>query len=236
MQRVICDPLGFEQMKSSDIQIFSNSYKRTQLSVQALLTTLLPSELSYLAPRVNVLPSDQDMINSKYLLCCGLLLSLTALLCTATAEYPEIGVQRLHMEKEDEELVERERQLAACQAELRRLMPMFHDGVPFTWLAAADHFVCRNAHQMPLIPGTEEHSQTVVQHLSYRFQKFYTNPVILSLVAGRMMRNVLQEVCIFALCAIYHAQRMLMSSFVLLDATRREWPRRAEEADCVQRP
>lgn len=64
MQRGICDPLGFERMKSSDIQIFSNSYKRTQLSVQALLTTLLTSELSHLAPRVDVLPSDKDMINS----------------------------------------------------------------------------------------------------------------------------------------------------------------------------
>lgn len=98
------------------------------------------------------------------------------------------------MGKEDEELVEREHQLAACQAELRRLMPMFSHGVPFTWLAAADHFVCRDAHQIPLIPGSEELAQTAVQHLSYRFQKFYTNPVILSLVAGRMMRNVLQEV------------------------------------------
>lgn len=89
-------------------------------------------------------------------------------------------------------------------------MPMFSNGVPFMWLAAADHFVCRDAHQIPLIPGSEELAPMAVQHLSFRFQKFYTNPVILSLVAGRMMRNVLQEVR--SIYALYGAPWMLTAA------------------------
>jgi hypothetical protein len=47
------------------MQIFSNAYTRTQLSVQALLDGMLRDQ-PQLSPPVSVLPPEKDIINSKW--------------------------------------------------------------------------------------------------------------------------------------------------------------------------
>lgn len=89
--------------------------------------------------------------------------------------------------------------MAPRKQELMRLLPIFANaGVvgsePFTWMTAADYFVCRSVHGVPLIPGTEAHCEAAQEHLSFRFHQFYSNARILQLVVGRLMQNVLAEV------------------------------------------
>lgn len=102
------------------------------------------------------------------------------------------------LESESEELAFRENEMAPRKRELMRMLPVFAEAnavaIPFTWMAVADYFVCRNAHQIAFIPGTEEHHQESVDHLSFRFHQFYSHPRILQLVAGRLMQNMLVEV------------------------------------------
>lgn len=115
------------------------------------------------------------------------------------------------LETESEELAFREHEMAPRKRELMHMLPVFAEGnaaaIPFTWMAVADYFVCRNAHQIAFIPGTEEHNEASVDHLSFRFHQFYSHPRILQLVAGRLMQNMLVEVredsvvrCLFMLC------------------------------------
>lgn len=85
--------------------------------------------------------------------------------------------------------------MAPHKQELLRLLPLFTLGSePFTWMTTADYFVCRTAHAVPLVPGTEPHSDATLEHLSFRFHHFYSHPRILQLVVGRLMQNVLAEV------------------------------------------
>lgn len=65
-KRAFCESeaFPFDSLAGSDVQIFSNSYTRTQLSVQALLRGLLRDK-PHLAPRVEVLAPDRDIINSE---------------------------------------------------------------------------------------------------------------------------------------------------------------------------
>ncbi|KAF1335642.1 Histidine acid, partial [Globisporangium splendens] len=129
-----------------DVHIFSNSYTRTQLSVQALLRGLL---------------HGKQRITPPY------------------AAFPEIATLKAALEHENEEFAFREHEMAPQKAELMRALPMFASGSePFTWMAATDYFVCRDAHEIPMIPGTEAHCDTSVLHLSFRFhqiQKVTTN-------------------------------------------------------------
>lgn len=61
------EDFAVDQMRPTDVQIFSNAYTRTQLSVQALLDGLF-RDAPHVLPNVRVLPPETDMINSAYLL------------------------------------------------------------------------------------------------------------------------------------------------------------------------
>ena len=74
------------------------------------------------------------------------------------------------MEWDNAEFAAREHEMAPIKHELVRLFPAVHSGqVPFTWLTAADYFVCRRAHQAPCIPGTETYADVTERHLGFRF-------------------------------------------------------------------
>ncbi|TYZ59665.1 hypothetical protein PybrP1_005458 [[Pythium] brassicae (nom. inval.)] len=166
--------LPFASLNDADVRVMSNAYMRTQLSAQALLHGLLGDELR-LAPRVHVLAQERDMINTY-------------------ASFPEIATLKAALETESEELAFREHAMAPRKQELARLLPLFAAGCePFTWMTTADYFVCRTAHAVPLIPGTEAHGDAAQGHLSFRFHQFYSNPRILQLVVGRLIQNVLVE-------------------------------------------
>uniref|UniRef100_K3W775 Histidine acid phosphatase n=1 Tax=Globisporangium ultimum (strain ATCC 200006 / CBS 805.95 / DAOM BR144) TaxID=431595 RepID=K3W775_GLOUD len=169
------EALSMDSLTDRDVHIFSNSYTRTQLSVQALLRGLLHGK-PRITPRVHVLPPDHDMINTY-------------------AAFPEIATLKAALEHENEEFAFREHEMAPRKAELTRALPMFASGSqPFTWMAAADYFVCRDAHGVSMIPGTEAHCDASVLHLSFRFHQFYSHPRVLQLVAGRLMQHVLLEI------------------------------------------
>jgi hypothetical protein len=65
LQRRFCvsEDFAMDELQSADVQIFSNAYTRTQLSVQALLGGLF-RDAPQVLPSVRVLPPETDMINS----------------------------------------------------------------------------------------------------------------------------------------------------------------------------
>ncbi|DBA03284.1 TPA: hypothetical protein N0F65_011643 [Lagenidium giganteum] len=175
--RELCDREGFAvgALSVPRVQVFSNSYLRTQRSVQSLLSGLF-HDRPEMTPLIEVLPPATDMINTY-------------------AAFPEIADLKNALELVDDTFGERERQMAPRKAELMRLLPLYANGsVPFTWMTTADYFTCRDAHDVPLIPHTSEHLDSTLTHLSFRFQQFYSQQTILGLVAGRLMRNVINEV------------------------------------------
>ncbi|TDH65028.1 uncharacterized protein CCR75_002105 [Bremia lactucae] len=152
------EDLRLDKVTSEQVQVFSNAYTRTQISAQALLLGMLEAE-PHISPQVSVLPPEQDIINTY-------------------AIYPEIMRIKVDLERDNADFVAHEHEMIPIKKELSRLIPAFDSGqIPFSWLTAADYFVCRRAHQVPYIPGT----------------KFYSNKKFLKLVAGRLMHNVLLE-------------------------------------------
>ncbi|CAI5725992.1 unnamed protein product [Peronospora effusa] len=174
LQEYCKEELRLDTVTSEQLQIFSSGYTRTQLSVQALLDGLLSDE-PQLNPSLSVLPPEKDMINTY-------------------GVFPEIMKIKADIEMNNGEFASREHEMAPIKQELMRLFPAIHSGqIPFTWLTAADYFVCRRAHQAPFIPGTEVHGDVAEKHLAFRFHQFYSHRTILKLVAGRLMHNVLRE-------------------------------------------
>ncbi|RLN49456.1 hypothetical protein BBJ29_000140 [Phytophthora kernoviae] len=162
------------ELTSNEVQIFSNAYTRTQLSVQSLLSGLLQDQ-PQMRPYVSVLPPETDIINTY-------------------AAFPEIMEMKKDLERDNAEFAAREHEMAPCKQELMRLLPAINSGqVPFTWMTAADYFVCRRSHNVPFIPGTKVHGEATERHLGFRFHQFYSHRTILKLVAGRLMHNVLCE-------------------------------------------
>eukprot|EP00644_Phytophthora_capsici_P002232 jgi/Phyca11/528165/estExt2_fgenesh1_pm.C_PHYCAscaffold_270069 len=168
------EELRLNEVTAEQMQIFSNAYTRTQLSVQALLDGMLRDQ-SQLSPPVSVLPPEKDIINTYPV-------------------FPEIMQMKAELERDNVEFAAREHEMIPVKEELSKLFPAVASGqVPFTWLTAADYFVCRRAHQAPYIPGTEVHGDATEKHLGFRFHQFYSHRTILKLVAGRLMNNVLHE-------------------------------------------
>jgi hypothetical protein len=97
------------------------------------------------------------------------------------------------LEKENQAFAWRERTMTQRKAELMKLLPMFQSD-PFTWMTVADYFICRHSHEISFIPGTEEHFDATLRHLSFRFHQFYSHRAILELVAGRITRHILTEI------------------------------------------
>ncbi|KUF88430.1 hypothetical protein AM588_10001814 [Phytophthora nicotianae] len=106
-----------------------------------------------LSPPVRVLPPEKDIINTYSI-------------------FPEIMQMKADLEKDNAEFAAREYEMAPIKQELMRLFPAVDSGqVPFTWLTAADYFVCRRSHQVPYIPGTEVHGNATERHLGFRFHQ-----------------------------------------------------------------
>lgn len=168
------EELRLDDVTSDQVQIYSNAYTRTQLSAQALLDGMLRDH-AQLRPSVKVLPPDRDIINTYRV-------------------FPEIMQMKVELEKDNAEFAAREHEMMSIKQELTRLFPAVNSGhIPFSWLNAADYFVCRRAYQIPYISGTEVHGEATERHLSYRFHQFYSHRTILKLVSGRLMHNVLRE-------------------------------------------
>ncbi|KAJ8564103.1 hypothetical protein ON010_g7242 [Phytophthora cinnamomi] len=152
--RAFCqrEELDLGEVTHEQVQIFSNSYTRTQLSVQALLGGMLRDQ-PQLSPPVSVLPPEKDIINTY-------------------GVFPEIMEMKTDLERDNEEFAAREHDMAPVKQELMRLFPAVDSGqIPFSWLTAADYFVCRRAHQAPYIPGSEVHGDAAERHLGFRFHQ-----------------------------------------------------------------
>jgi hypothetical protein len=73
------------------------------------------------------------------------------------------------------------------------------------WVEAADHFICRTAHQLELSRFSDfEHDEHIEQllkamtykalgHLAWRFRKWYRNPQLLAAIAAPPLREVAQQ-------------------------------------------
>ncbi|RQM28234.1 hypothetical protein B5M09_007355 [Aphanomyces astaci] len=128
--------LGWTLDDKVDIHVRSTHYVRTQRSVQALLSRFVPHVHDQLP--LEILPPSVDYINGAH--------SLPRL-------HTHLLILRM---KPHAALAAREAHMAPVQTELRRLLPMFASSAEsFSWMKAADYFVCRQAHNIPLLPHTE---------------------------------------------------------------------------------
>ncbi|KAG9399171.1 hypothetical protein AC1031_012134 [Aphanomyces cochlioides] len=119
-------------MDKLDLQVFSTHYVRTQRSVQALLSQFAPEE----SPSIEILPKHSDFINAY------------------NTHGPMISAVKDSFVSTHPPVVEREAAMAPIKAELMRLLPMYSTE-RFTWMNAADYFVCRQAHGLDYITHTE---------------------------------------------------------------------------------
>lgn len=73
------------------------------------------------------------------------------------------------------------------------------------WVEAADHFVCRSAHNIELAKfsdfDTEENEQTLqamshptLAHLSWRFRKWYQHDGLLAVIAAPLLREITEQI------------------------------------------
>jgi hypothetical protein len=92
--------------------------------------------------------------------------------------------------------------MARLKAELQDAFPMYRQGgAPFFWTTCGDYFNCREAHALPLLPGTESLRDATVDHVSFRYHQFYDHRRIRSLVAGQLLQHTMDEVRAFVFIA-----------------------------------
>ncbi|KDO35780.1 hypothetical protein SPRG_18914 [Saprolegnia parasitica CBS 223.65] len=157
-----------------DLKVLSTPYDRTQQSVLALLSRLAPHAATM--NDVHVLPRHLNFINA-YSANGDVIIPLKMQLI---ADHPEYAKDDARVEPLKQELVHR--------------LPMFREGgEAFTWMKAADHFICRDAHALEYLPETKELAKPTIDHLSLRFQQYYTDPVILRLVATGLVTELLDQ-------------------------------------------
>ncbi|CAK4510260.1 unnamed protein product [Aphanomyces euteiches] len=157
-------------MDKLDLQVFSTHYVRTQRSVQALLSQFAPGE----SPSIEILPKHNDFINAY------------------NTHGPMISAVKDSFVSTHPPVVEREAAMAPIKAELMRLLPMYSTE-RFTWMNAADYFVCRQAHGLDYITHTEPFAKETIDHLAFRFHHFYSNLPILRHVAATLADRVISE-------------------------------------------
>lgn len=79
---------------------------------------------------------------------------------------------KAELEMDDAAFAAREHDMSRTKQELMLALPMFASGaVPFQWMYAADYFMCRRAHDIAMLLGSETHANATVQHLGYRFRQ-----------------------------------------------------------------
>ncbi|KAF0698464.1 Aste57867_10924 [Aphanomyces stellatus] len=149
------------------LHVQSTHYMRTQRSVHALISTLAPNVE---APAIDILPPHLDFINAY------------------NDHGPAVARLKAQLADAHTPLAAREAAMAPVKEALMRHLPLFEAHPErFTWMNAADYFVCRRAHGLPLVPHTEDLADTTIDHLSFRFSNFYTHPPILHYVASRLV-------------------------------------------------
>ncbi|ETW06454.1 hypothetical protein H310_02710 [Aphanomyces invadans] len=157
-----------------DIHARSTHYVRTQRSVQALLSQFVPHAHSNLT--LEILPPTSDYINAY------------------NANADSIMQLKTHLVEAHAALATREAAMASVQTELRRLLPMFSSGSEaFSWMKAADYYICRHAHGIPFLRHTEDLAAQTIAHLTYRFHEFYSHGPILRRVAGPLVQQLVAE-------------------------------------------
>ena len=90
----------------------------------------------------------------------------------------------LHAECEASSVMqEQEKVMMHIKQQLLNTLPGFQkEEENFSWMAAADHFVCRKAYQtLSTWPGTEELHLQTLDHLSFRFQQVKCMMILLQL-------------------------------------------------------
>ncbi|OQR93339.1 hypothetical protein ACHHYP_02625 [Achlya hypogyna] len=167
--RAQCKAHGWT-LNSVDLRVQSTPYDRTQQSTAAFLSCFLPS-----APRdIDVLPKHLNFINAY------------------SANGNVIIPMKLQLIAD--KYAADEARMADVKAELIHRLPMFSvGGEEFTWMKAADHFICRHAHAIEYLPDTAELSQPAINHLALRFQQYYTDPTILRLVVTGLGTELLAQ-------------------------------------------
>ena len=143
---------------------YSTNYRRTVESAEAFINGFSSRGLP-----VQCVSGQDDMINSY-------------------SVYPEIKQMKLKIQQK--EFPEKEKSMEGIKIKLIQALGPNLTTENFNWMKVADYFWCRRAHDVPLVPGTEEYQDSVIKHLAFRFQKFYSNREILSRVSGRLLKHI----------------------------------------------
>jgi hypothetical protein len=215
-----------------DLQVFSTNYLRTVLSVQSFLDGLLGTKAysslreqslqsSTISPkdgqksdipqhsdapqphddealsRVQVRGRDEDTLN-------------------AFDRNPDMMAELVAEVMTSQEFQDRDGTAAPLAARLANILPGLarkkrntsgFNASPsgINWIEAADHFVCRSAHDMTLSRFSDfEHDPVVDEtlqalshqtraHLAWRFRQWYKNPRLLAAIAAPLLREICDQ-------------------------------------------
>lgn len=102
---------------------------------------------------------------------------------------------------ETEPFRQRDAEAAGTRGRLQATMPYLSGtDTEFVWMHAADYFMCRAAHELPLLPGlTEEDAAATVQQVEWRFDQWYRSHFVRAHAAGPLLTRLLDRMCRAAL-------------------------------------
>jgi len=208
-----------------DVQVFSTNYLRTVMSVQSFLDgmlgtgLLLPTQEKPLDPsvtqEVNVPnhawkgPDDSEPLIQVHVR------DVKHDPLNAFDRNPDLISDLVGEVMQHERFFKRDSNAAPLAARLANILPGlvrpkrkdFSRRSPsgINWVEAADHFVCRGAHNVPLSRFTDcSHDERVEQtlaamshqtttHLAWRFRQWYQNERLLAVIAAPPLREVADQ-------------------------------------------
>lgn len=218
---------GLDFLSVWDVQVYSTNYLRTVMSAQSLLDGLLGTNLGQPSGRRTFEPNrkgetrvpDHSWIpeDSSSTLVKIKVRDSTEDPLNAFDRNPELISDLVGEVVQHEDFRTRDNDAAPLAARLANALPGlvrprnkndFSVRAPsgINWVEAADHFVCRDAHQLVYSRFTDfEHDDEVEEtlaalshqtltHLAWRFRQWYHNVPLLALIAAPPLREIADQV------------------------------------------
>jgi hypothetical protein len=206
---------SFPLLKNTrDISVFATNYQRTQASAQMFVSGVFKDQIQHdkqqqlkfpendRSSYCNEFPPSSIEINVRDIRDCSM----------SFYEGKPLLSQRLFSKTQSSESflhIENSRDILLTKQSLGKFLPGLisqSDSVPisnsvssihqnkFDWLAAFDYFTCREAHNLPVLDGTEEYSDIVKAHLGLRYSHYYSDMEHLAHAAVPLLEDLQRSI------------------------------------------
>jgi len=187
----LSSPSSCPAWRRGTIGASSSNYTRTQRSAQAFLHGLLPEP-----GQGGSGAGDEGEAGSRARKGVAVHVSQHCVINPFdTGPTAQILAEKISGHAQGAEFRNREDRVAPLRQLLVDALPVFSaDPESFRWVKSYDFFACHGAHgdDLSIVPDSEAASAEVLTHMAWRFQTWYRDPEILTLVSGPLLEK-LQE-------------------------------------------